>query len=305
MCFFLCYDIMSLVIYMKLVTDFIEYQIIDMADGMKLENWHNKILLRPDPQIIWHTKTNPNSWNNIDAIYNRSNKGGGSWDIKNKNLPSSWQIHYQDLTFNLKLMGFKHTGLFPEQAYNWNLIKEKIKNANRPVKVLNLFAYTGAASIAALSAGAEVVHVDSSRGMVDWAKENVKSSHLEDRPIRFLVDDVVKFVKREIRRGNKYDIILMDPPSFGRGSNGEVWDIEKDLFPLVELCTEILSDDPILFLINSYTTGLSMTVLENVLNLTVNQKHPGYISSDELGLPMQNSKLILPCGIYARWEKDM
>ena len=290
---------------MKLVTDFTEYQILDMADGMKLEDWHGYKLLRPDPQIIWSTKNNESIWSSVDAIYYRSNKGGGSWDIKNHKLPSSWQIHYHDLTFNLKLMGFKHTGLFPEQAYNWNLIREKIKNAQRPVKVLNLFAYTGAASVAALSAGAEVVHVDSSRGMVDWAKENVNASNLADKPIRFLVDDVVKFVKREIRRGNKYDIILMDPPSFGRGANGEVWDIEKDLYPLVELCSELLSDDPILFLINSYTTGLSMTVLENILSLTINKKHPGHISSDELGLPMKNSKLILPCGIYARWEKDM
>lgn len=199
-------------------------------------------------------------------------------------------------------MGFKHTGLFPEQAYNWQLIAEKIKNAHRHVKVLNLFAYTGAASMAALKAGAEVVHVDSSRGMVDWAKENVNASHLQDKPIRFIVDDVVKFVKREIRRGNKYDIILMDPPSFGRGSNGEVWDIEKDLFNLVNLCTELLSDEPLLFLINSYTTGLSQTVLTNILSLTINQKYPGKISSDELGLPMKDSSLILPCGLYARWE---
>ena len=289
---------------MKLVDDFTEYKILDMADGMKLEDWNGKKLLRPDPQIIWNEKISEDKWNNIDAIYNRSNKGGGSWDIKNNKLPSSWLIHYQDLTFNVKLMGFKHTGLFPEQAYNWNLIRKKIKDAKRNVKVLNLFAYTGAASIAALKEGAEVVHVDSSRGMIDWAKENVKASGLEDRPIRFLVDDVVKFVKREIRRGNKYDIILMDPPSFGRGSNGEVWDIEKDLFPLVKLCMEILSNNPLLFLINSYTTGLSITVLENILNLTINKKYKGYVSSDELGIKMTNSNLILPCGIYGRWEKE-
>ena len=288
---------------MKVVKDFYEYQILDMSEGMKLENWNGKELLRPDPQIIWNKRFKPEYWDKVDAVYTRSNKGGGSWEIKNKRLPESWQVHYQDLTFNIKLMGFKHTGLFPEQAYNWNLIREKIKTANRPVKVLNLFAYTGAASVAALSAGAEVVHVDSSRGMIDWAKENVISSGLEDKPIRFLVDDVVKFVKREIRRGNKYDIILMDPPSYGRGANGEIWDIERDLYPLVELCTEILSDDPIMFIINSYTTGLSMTVLENVLSLTVDKKYPGKISSDELGIPMKDSELILPCGIYARWEK--
>ena len=289
---------------MKLVNDFIDYQIIDMSEGMKLELWNGKELLRPDPQIIWQNKLHPEYWDKADAIYHRSNKGGGSWEIKNNKLPDSWQVSYQDLTFNIKLMGFKHTGLFPEQAYNWNLIRNKIKKANRPVKVLNLFAYTGAASVAAASAGAEVVHVDSSRGMVDWAKENLRSSHLEDKPVRFLVDDCLKFVKREQRRGNKYDIILMDPPSFGRGSNGEVWDIERDLYPLVKECVEILSDDPILFLINSYTTGLSKTVLENVLYLTVNKKQKGYISSDEIGLPMKDSNLVLPCGIYARWEKE-
>lgn len=286
---------------MKLVKDFNEYQILDMSDGMKLESWNGKELLRPDPQIIWQNKLHPEYWDQVDATYHRSNKGGGSWEIFNKKLPSSWLIHYKDLVFNVKLMGFKHTGLFPEQAYNWNLIREIITNSNRHVKVLNLFAYTGAASCAALSAGAEVVHVDSSRGMVDWAKENVASCNLTDKPIRFIVDDVVKFVKREIRRGNKYDIILMDPPSFGRGSNGEVWDIEKDLYPLVELCTELLSDNPLLFLINSYTTGLSQTVLENVLNLTIGKKYQGIISSDEIGLPLKNSNLILPCGIYARW----
>ena len=284
---------------MKLVNDFSEYQIISMNNGMKTESWNGVILKRPDPQIIW--EDNEKSVN-IDAMYNRSNKGGGYWNIINPNLKNVWQIHYKDLTFNLKLMGFKHTGLFPEQAYNWNMIVDKVKKEKRKVKVLNLFAYTGAASIAALSAGASVVHVDSSRGMVDWAKENVKSSGLEDKPIRFIVDDVIKFVKREIRRGNKYDIILMDPPSFGRGSKNEVWDIEKDLYNLVSLCSEILSDDPILFLINSYTTGLSKTVLENLLYKTINKK--GYISSDELGIKMQNSELILPCGIYARWEKD-
>ena len=282
---------------MKLVKDFTDYQILDMGDGMKLEKWGNVTLLRPDPQIIWSNKIN----SSYDAIYNRSKTGGGAWDIKNNKIPTSWSVKYDDLVFNLKLMGFKHTGLFPEQAYNWNLIREKIKNSDKEeVKVLNLFAYTGGASIAALSAGATVVHVDSSRGMVDWAKENVKSSGLSDKPIRFIVDDVVKFVEREIRRGNKYDMILMDPPSFGRGANKEVWDIEKDLFNLVSLCSKILSDDPILFVINSYTTGLSMTVLENVLKLTI--PYEGKISSDELGV-LSNNGLVLPCGIYARWEK--
>lgn len=288
---------------MKTVNDFSNYQILDMANGMKLETWNQVKLLRPDPQIIWTKKNNPDLWHQIDATYERSNLGGGKWNIQNKKMPTTWQVTYKDLTFNLKLMGFKHTGLFPEQAYNWNLIRETIKDAKKQVKVLNLFAYTGAASIAALKEGAEVVHVDSSRGMIDWAKENVKTNHLEDKPIRFLVDDVIKFVKREIRRGNKYDIILMDPPSFGRGSKNEIWNIEKDLYELVEMCTKLLSDDPLLFIINSYSTGLSKTILENILNLTVNQKKEGIITSDELGIPMQNSSLILPCGLFARWEK--
>ncbi|MGM9834777.1 MAG: class I SAM-dependent methyltransferase [Bacilli bacterium] len=288
---------------MKLVNDFYDYELLDMADKMKLENWNGVKLLRPDPQIIWPDKMNKNEWNNIDAIYNRSNKGGGSWDIKNKKLKDRWTVSYKDLTFNLKLMGFKHTGLFPEQAYNWNLIREKIKNTNRHINVLNLFAYTGAATIAAAKEGASVVHVDSSEGMVAWAKENAKSSGLADAPIRYLVDDVKKFVKREIKREHKYDIILMDPPSFGRGKNGEVWNIEKDLYELVDLCSEILSDDPILFIINSYTTGLSQTVIENVLELTVGKKYKGTISSDELGIPLKNSNMVLPCGSYTRWEK--
>ncbi len=286
---------------MKTVQDWVDYQILDMADGKKLESWKQFTLIRPDPQIIWKNKTNDELWNQVDATYERSNTGGGSWKFCHP-IKERWQINYQDLTFNLKLMGFKHTGLFPEQAYNWNYIREKIKKANRPIKVLNLFAYTGAASIAALKEGAEVVHVDASRGMVDWAKENVKSNHLEDKNIRFLVDDVVKFVKREIRRENKYDIILMDPPSFGRGSKNEIWNIEKDLYELVTLCTNLLSEKPLLFLINSYSTGLSKTILENILYLTVNQKKEGLITSDELGIPMKNSELILPCGIYARWE---
>lgn len=284
---------------MKVVRDFKDYEIIDMAHGEKLEKWGDYTLIRPDPQIIWE-KEKTNLWNKANAKYIRSNTGGGRWDIKDK-IPEAWVISYQDLKFNLKLMGFKHTGLFPEQAYNWNIIRDTIKEAKRSVKVLNLFAYTGGASIAALSVGASVVHVDSSRGMVDWAKENVKINNLEDKPIRFLVDDVRKFVKREIRRGNKYDIIIMDPPSFGRGSKNEVWSIETDLNDLIKDASSLLSYEPLLFIINSYTTGLSKTVLENLLYLNI--KQDGIISSDELGLPMNNSKLILPCGIYARWER--
>ena len=287
---------------MKLVTDFEEYQILDLNNGKKLESWNGFILNRPDPQVIWN-KDESDNWRSAHAVYNRSNTGGGKWQIK-KDIPTSWVINYHDLKFNLKLMGFKHTGLFPEQAYNWNLIREIIRKSNRKVRVLNLFAYTGAASVAALSAGATVTHVDSSRGMIEWAKENVKLNHLEDKEIHFLVDDVKKFVKREIRRGHKYDIIMMDPPTFGRGSKSEVWNIETDLDDLIKDASELLSDDPLLFLINSYTTGLSKTVLENILYLRINSKFRGVISSDELGLPVKNSNLILPCGIYARWEKS-
>ena len=289
---------------MKIIEDFYDYEVLDMANGQKLERWNDIILSRPDPQIIWNKKSKPALWDKVDAKYQRSKTGGGEWYIYNKDMPSVWSINYKDMRFNLRLMGFKHTGIFPEQAYNWNIIREKIENSDREVKVLNLFAYTGGASVAALSKGASVVHVDSSRGMVDWAKENVASSNLQDRPIRFIVDDVKKFVEREIRRGNKYDMIIMDPPSFGRGANKEIWNIENDLFELVEECAELLSDDPLMFLINSYTTGLSMNVLEDVLKLTVKSKYNGYITSDEVGIRMKNSDLILPCGIFARWEKE-
>ncbi len=280
---------------METIKDFNDYEILGMDSGYKYERWGNILLKRPDPEIIW-----PDSIDiKVDAEYIRSNTGGGEWKIYNK-IPSSWQVQYKDLVFNLKLMGFKHTGLFPEQAYNWDLIREKIKNANKKVKVLNLFAYTGAASVAALKEGASVVHVDSSKGMIDWAKENVKSNHLEDKPIRFLVDDVRKFVKREIRRGNKYDIIIMDPPSFGRGAKNEVWQVEKDLYDLVLDAASLLSDEPLLFIINSYTTGLSMTVIENILKKTI--KYEGSIKSTELGIKANNG-LILPCGVTARWVK--
>lgn len=281
---------------METIKDFNEYEILAMSNGYKYERWNNITLKRPDPEIIWPD----NEIIKVDARYTRSNTGGGMWE-KLSNIPDSWQIHYKDLVFNLKLMGFKHTGLFPEQAYNWDLIRKTIKNSNRKCKVLNLFAYTGAASIAALKEGAEVVHVDSSRGMIDWAKENVKSNHLENETIRFLVDDVKKFVKRELRRGNKYDIILMDPPSFGRGAKNEVWSIEKDLYNLVDDCTKLLSDEPLLFIINSYTTGLSNTVIENILHKTLTKE--GTITSTELGIKAKNN-LILPCGNTTRWEAN-
>lgn len=287
---------------MTLSTEWNNYEIIDASNGEKLERWNDIVLLRPDPQIIWDNGNLVNKYNNINAHYHRSNKGGGYWENLKK-TPERWQVKYKDLTFNIKQMGFKHTGLFPEQAVNWDFMMNKIEESNRQIKVLNLFAYTGGASVACLKAGAHVTHVDSSRGMVDWAKENVIASGLEDKPIRYLVDDVVKFVKREIRRGNKYDAIVMDPPSYGKGSNGEIWDIEKDLYNLVELCNEILSDDPIFFIINSYTTGLSKEVLVNILKLTIGKKYKGKIYSDEIGLPIKNSDLILPCGIFARYEK--
>lgn len=288
---------------MKLVKDFKDYKLLDMADGMKLESWNGIILSRPDPQIIWSEKTNPKLWDKVNATYHRSKTGGGSWEY-NKKTEDRWTVSYKDLTFNIKLMGFKHTGLFPEQAVNWDYMIDKIKKSNRHIKVLNLFAYTGGATVACAYAGADVVHVDSSKGMVDWAKENIKSSNLEDKYVRFIVDDCIKFVQREIRRGNKYDAIIMDPPSFGRGANKEIWNIEDSLYKLVDLCKEVLSDDPLFFLINSYTTGLSPKVLENILMLTINKEHEGIITSGEIGIPMENSKLVLPCGIYGRWEKD-
>ena len=289
---------------MKVVNDFFDYEILDMKDGQKLERWGNVILSRPDPQIIWKSDADKSKWSNIDAKYDRSNTGGGMWHIYNKSIPTSWQISYKDMTFNLKLMGFKHTGLFPEQAYNWNILRDKINNSKREVNVLNLFAYTGGASVAALSAGASVVHVDSSRGMVDWCKENVKSSGFESRPIRYIVDDVVKFVKREIRRGNKYDAIIMDPPSYGRGANGEVWDIEKDLYNLVELCSELLTEEPLFVIINTYTTGLSKEVFTNVLKSTIGKNHTGKIYSEEIAIPIKNSDLVLPCGVCSRYYNE-
>ena len=286
---------------MNIAKDWKDYEILDMANGEKLERWKDIVLVRPDPQIIWKSKSFPEKWKNVNAKYNRSNTGGGYWEYSKK-VPTSWQVKYKNLTFNIKPMGFKHTGLFPEQAVNWDWMIEKIQKANREIKVLNLFAYTGGATVACSYAGASVCHVDSSKGMVTWAKENIESSGLKNNPVRFIVDDVVKFVKREIRRGNKYDAIIMDPPSYGRGANGEVWKFEENIADLVELCSKVLSDKPLFFLINSYTTGISSTVLENILKLTVEKKYRGKLSSGEIGLPMTDSKLILPCGIYGRWE---
>ena len=286
---------------MNIANDWKDYKILDMADGKKLEKWGDVILSRPDPQIIWKDKTYPEKWKNINATYHRSKTGGGAWEYKKK-VPQQWQIKYKKLTFNIKPMGFKHTGLFPEQAVNWDWMINKIQNSNREIKVLNLFAYTGGATVACSYAGASVCHVDSSKGMVAWAKENIQASGSQDRTVRYIVDDVIKFVNREIRRGNKYDAIIMDPPSYGRGANGEVWKFEENLPELVNLCTQVLSDKPLFFLINSYTTGISSTVLQNILELTVSKKYKGKVSNGEIGLPMTNSKMVLPCGIYGRWE---
>jgi 23S rRNA (cytosine1962-C5)-methyltransferase len=285
---------------MNVASDWKDYEILDMADGEKLERWGNVILVRPDPQIIWKQKSFPEKWNSINARYNRSSSGGGGWKY-NKKMPDAWQIKYKDLIFNIKPMGFKHTGLFPEQAVNWDWMINKIKSEKREIKVLNLFAYTGGATVACSYAGASVCHVDSSKGMVTWAKENVIASGLADKKVRYIIDDVTKFVQREIRRGNFYDAIIMDPPSYGRGKNGEVWQFENNISDLVELCSKVLSDNPLFFLINSYTTGISSKVLENILNLNIKKK--GTVTSGEIGLPMKDSKLVLPCGIYGRWEK--
>lgn len=288
---------------MDLAKDWKEFEVIDASNGEKLERWNNVFLLRPDPQIVWNNGHLINKYNFIHAYYHRNSKGGGYWENL-KNTPSRWQVTYKELTFNIKQMGFKHTGLFPEQAVNWDFMMNKIRNASSEVKVLNLFAYTGGATVACLKAGASVVHVDSSRGMVEWAKENAYSSGVSSGDVRYIVDDVVKFVKREIRRGHRYDAIVMDPPSYGRGSNGEVWSLEKDLSMLIDLCVELLSDHPLFFIINSYTTGLSSTVLGNLLKLTVGAKYEGEITTGELGLPIKNKDLVLPCGIYGRYESN-
>lgn len=274
-----------------LISNWQDYKIIKASNGQKLEKWNNIKLLRPDPIVMWNIGDILE--NECDAVYYRSNTGGGYW--KNiKSIPAYWQIKYNDLVFNIKQMGFKHTGLFPEQAVNWERMIKKIKESGRKdVKVLNLFAYTGGATVACLSAGASVVHVDSSKGINDWAKENVKSSGFENRPVRFLVDDVKKFVQREIRRGNKYDAIIMDPPSYGRGSNNEVWSIEKDLDGLLQSCKEILNDNFLFVCVNTYTANLSLLTLENILKVHFNNN----IKIDEIALPIENSNLYLPCGI--------
>lgn len=279
---------------MRIADKWKDYSIIATGDGMKLERWNDVYLLRPDPQVIWPERIQMSAYKSLNAIYNRSESGGGGWKILKK-MPQEWTVSYGDLNFLVKPMGFKHTGLFPEQAVNWDRMRELISNAGRPVNVLNLFAYTGGATVACLAAGASVCHVDASKGMVERAGENVRFSGLKDKPVRFIIDDCKKFVQREIRRGRKYDAIIMDPPSYGRGPNGEIWKIESELYPLVELCTEVLSDNPLFFLINSYTTGLQPMVLKNILTLTVGSKFPGEVEAYEVGIKTEEG-IDLPCG---------
>lgn len=279
-----------------------DYELLDCGKGEKLERWGDKLLVRPDPQAIWNTPRCHNGWKHPDGRYLRSSTGGGCWE--KGRLPGQWQVRYKNLTFQVKPMNFKHTGLFPEQAVNWEFAQEQIKSAGRPVSVLNLFAYTGAASVACAAAGAKVCHVDAAKGMVQWARENAKISGLEDAPVRWIVDDCAKFVEREIRRGRKYDAIIMDPPSYGRGPTGEVWKLEDNLYPFVELCTGVLSDEPLFIILNSYTTGLAPSVLTYILESAVSRKFGGRAVSDEIGLPVTGSGLVLPCGAAGRWIGD-
>ena len=279
-----------------------DYELIDCSEGERLERWKDIILIRPDPQVIWKTRKKHPLWKKANARYVRSNSGGGKWETFTR-IPAEWNVDYKDLTFHIKTMGFKHTGLFPEQAVNWDYMTDLIKNAGRPVKVLNLFAYTGGATIACLKAGAHVTHVDASKGMVQWARENAELSGVSDKPVRWLVDDCIKFVQREIRRGNKYDIIIMDPPSYGRGPGGEIWKLEDEVYNFVSLCSEIVSDDALAMFINSYTTGLAPSVMQYILGSIMVPKFCGSVTSDEIGIPVTSSKMVLPCGATAIWQK--
>ena len=287
-------------ITMWIANNWKDYEVLDTSGGEKLERWGKYLLVRPDPQVIWNTPHEHPGWKKKNGHYHRSSKGGGEWEFIN--LPDEWSISYKELTFHLKPFSFKHTGLFPEQAVNWDWFSDLIAHAGRPVKVLNLFAYTGGATVSAAKAGAQVTHVDASKGMASWAKENAAASGLADAPIRWLVDDCTKFVEREIRRGNHYDGIIMDPPSYGRGPKGEIWKIEENVFPFVELTAKLLSDKPLFFLINSYTTGLQPAVLSYMLNLTVKKQFGGTVAAEEIGLPVSGTGLVLPCGASGRWQ---
>lgn len=280
-----------------------DYELLDTANGERLERWGDIVLIRPDPQIIWQSAKAHPLWTNAHARYERSSSGGGKWTVY-KNMPDVWKIRWQNLTFRLKPMGFKHTGIFPEQAVNWQYAMDQIRMANRPVKILNLFGYTGAATLACLEAGAAVTHVDAAKGMVQWAKENAQASNLGDRPVRWLVDDCVKFIGREQRRGNRYDGIIMDPPSYGRGPGGEVWKLEEQLFPLVQACLPVLTENPLFFILNSYTTGLSPAVMSYLLGLLLQGRFGGQVTADEIGLPVTQSGLCLPCGSTAIWSNE-
>ena len=279
-----------------------DYELLDCGGGEKLERWDKQYLVRPDPQAIWETPRRLPEWKRANARYLRSQTGGGHWE--KKALPESWQVHYKDLTFQVKPMNFKHTGVFPEQAANWDFIDDQIRRAGRPVSVLNLFAYTGGATLAAAAAGASVCHVDAAKGMVAWARENAAASALSGAPIRWIIDDCAKFVEREIKRGRRYDAVIMDPPSYGRGPSGEIWKLEKDLFPFLKLVSGVLSDDPLFFIINSYTTGLAPSVLTCLLDSVVTPRFGGGTVSDELGLPVTDSGLVLPCGATGRWTRE-
>ncbi len=288
---------------MRITNAWKDYELLDCSDGERLERWGDIILIRPDPQVIWKTEKKNKLWYEAHARYHRSNTGGGSWQFYKK-IPEVWQIKFNDLEFNLKPMSFKHTGVFPEQACNWELVRDIIKNSGREdVKVLNLFAYTGAATVSALKAGASVVHVDASKGMVQWARENATSSGVADKPVRWIVDDCMKFVAREIRREKKYDIIIMDPPSYGRGPGGEVWKLENEVYGFIEMCKQVLSDDPLAILVNSYTAGLSPAVMSYILNSTVVKDFGGKAEADEIGLKVSENGLVLPCGSTAVWMK--
>lgn len=287
---------------MRCTDKWLDYELLDASDGERLERWGEIILIRPDTQIIWNTPKKDYRWNKAHARYIRSNSGGGHWEYYKK-IPETWNIKYDDLGFVIKPMGFKHTGVFPEQAVNWDFAMDKISKANRPINVLNLFGYTGGATVACLKAGASVCHVDASKGMVNMAKENSALSGVSDKPVRWIVDDCVKFVNREIRRGRRYDAIIMDPPSYGRGPNGEVWKLETELFPLLELCKQVLSDEPLFFLLNSYTSGLSPAVMEYTLTSVLKDTFGGQVTADEIGLRVSSTNLVLPCGNTAIWER--
>lgn len=280
-----------------------DYKLIDATDGFRLESWGDIILVRPDPQVVWKLPQKSPFWNKAHAVYHRSSAGGGQWEYK-KSFAQNWTINYENLKFKVSPTGFKHTGLFPEQATNWDEYKHLITNANRPINVLNLFSYTGGATLACAAAGAKVCHVDASKGMVQWARENAALSGMSDYPIRWIVDDCIKFVQREIRRGNKYDGIIMDPPSYGRGPNGEVWKLEDNIYQLIELCSQLLSDQPLFVAVNSYTTGVSPSSMEYMLNAMVKPKYGGFVTADEIGLTVQATGSALACGSTAFWKKD-